>query len=586
MTALNRLSELLRGSLKAAERPFPVTDNLEPVIASLQRHNKAGTGNSVPQDLQQAAVRKFWETQQLDSLKDARLVSFGMCVPSRPSGPCIIEDRQRFMAVLDAKTGVDQWIDEPRWYRRCYQGLVRSYFTYDAKIDHAPVVARKNWVDLRDYLNERTRNIVDKKVNPDWVNTTIDNRQLFGEDPCGPYAAEVLSGDSSKIDHLCDQLGVVKSSWFLRELVLAQVRQATKLGHERFKELIPRLLELLASNLVLRDRGLIMMLDKYASVAHAGINEPLRNASVDWWGNPWLPSNETRWGGVVPAAREMVSEWLKREFIEAFFTKLAEDGVGDRRRANFWLRYVKSMDNIQFALGARALHSRDRDFEALRQKMKGLYTELKTTDSSNNAFIMTLGDLVAVEFGGIGNAFYGYDIRKTLPFDASRPVGTTVNAPNSLKHKHRMLWMQHQDGIKGWNKWEAMFEATLKEHFDIRPNAVPMRVQQRVADPLPAAHETVSPTPVPPTPAVSPPPLASPPVRRHVPEHVGRHSRSEENFSKVALYAYTRAHRLKVEDLKDQNGNLWVRADDSDLGVNKALLGWGFRYRPGKGWWR
>ena len=586
MTMLDRLTGRLRDSQKVAEGSFPVTNDLEEVIVSLERHNRAGTGNSVPQDLQQAAVRKFWETQRLDTLRDARLVSFGICIPSRPTGPCIIEDRQRFIAVLDAKAGVDQWIDEPRWYRRCYQGLVRSYFTYDAKIDQAPAVAKRNWGDLRDYLNARTGNIVDKKVNPDWVTTAVDNRQLFGEDPCGPYAADVLSGDSTKIDRLCEQLGVIKSSWFLRELVLAQVRQATELSHERFKALIPRLLKLLANNQVLRDRGLILIMDKYASVPQAGINEPLRNASVDWWGNPWLPSNVTRWGGVVPAAREMVSEWLKREFIEAFFTKLAEDGVGDRRRANFWLRYVKSMDNIQFALGARAWSSTDRDFEVLRKKMKGLYTRLKTADPSNNAFIMTLGDLVAVEFGGMGNAFYGYDVRKALPFDVSRPVDTTVNAPNSLKHRHRMLWMQHQDNIKGWSKWEAMFEATLKEHFDIRPNTTTTRVPQRASTPSLGTQRTA-----PPAPTSSAPPPANPPAPRHVGHdmaagHETQHARSEETFSQVDLYVYAKAHGLKIENRKEQNGNLWVRADDTNLSVNKALLDWGFRYKSGKGWWR
>ncbi|OYY94442.1 MAG: hypothetical protein B7Y41_06295 [Hydrogenophilales bacterium 28-61-23] len=572
MTALDRLTGLLRSSLSVAERPFPQTDGLDPVIAGLKKHNKSGTGSYVPEDLQQAAIRKFWDAQRFETLKDARLVSFGMCVPNRHSGPCIMEDRQRFQAVLDSQTGVDQWVDEPRWYRRCYQGLLRSYFTYDAKVPQAPSVGKQNWRDLRDYLSERTHNIVDKKVNPDWVTTTVENRQLFGEDPCAPFASDVLSGDTTKLDLLCEQLGVIKSSWFLRELVLAQVRQATKLSHEQFKDLIPRLLELLSKNLVLRDRGLILMLDKYASTEQPGINEPLRNVSVEWWGNPWLPSNETRWGGVVPVAREMVSEWLKREFIEAFFTKLAEDGVGDRRRANFWLRYVKSMEHIQFALGARALNSRDRDFEALRKKMKGLFTELKSTDSSNNAFIMTLGDLVAVEFGGMGNAFYGYDVRKTLPFDASRPVGTTVNAPNSLKHKNRILWMQHQDGIKGWNKWEDMFEATLKMHFDILPNAVTRRTVPRAAAPAPA-------------PTVPPPAPVAP--RRSVQSPGGQTTGSKEcDFSRIALDAFARIHELKVDDNRALNGNLWVRTDDNDLQVNKALLDWGFQYKLGKGWWQ
>lgn len=583
MSALDRLAGLLRGSAGAGTRPLPVDNSIDAVIAGLERHAKAGTSASVPEDLQQQAVRRFWDAQRFDNLKDARLVSFGMCVPSRPAGPCIMEDRQRFQAVLDSRGGVDQWLDDPRWYRRCYQGLVRSYFTYDAFIDKAPAVGRQNWGDLRDYLNERTRNIVDKTVNPDWVTTTVGHRQLFTEDPCAPYAAAVLDGDTSTVDYLCEQLGVIKASWFLRELVLAQVRQATKLGHERFKERIPMLVKLLEGNRVLRDKGLILILDKYASVAQPAIDEPLRNAAVEWWGNPWLPSNEMRWGGVVPKAREMVAEWLKREFIEAFFAKLAEDGVGDRRRANFWLRYAKSMDNIQFALGARALYSADRDFVALRQKMKGLYTELKTTDSSNNAFVMTMGPLVAVEFGGMGNAFYGYDERRVLPFDMSHPVGTTVNAPNSLKHRQRMLWMQHQDGIKGWDKWEEMFEATLKKEFDIRPNVVPQRVPARAAAPQ-AVAPVAPPPPAPPARPVPPaqPVFRPPPAAAPAPTP----SPAANGFSMASLASLARARNLTVDDLSEKNGNLWVRTDDSDLYVNKVLLDWKFTYRQGKGWWR
>lgn len=573
MNALDRLAGLLRGSAGVGARPLPVDGVIDTVIAGLERHAKAGSSASAPEDLQEQAVRRFWDARRFDNLKDARLVSFGMCVPSRPAGPCIMEDRQRFQAVLDNRNGVGQWLDDPRWFRRCYQGLVRSYFTYDALADKAPAVGRQNWGDLRDYLNERTRNIVDKTINPEWVTTAVGNRQLFGDDPCASYAASVLDGDPAAVDHLCEQLGIIKASWFLRELVLAQVRHVTKLGHERFKEHIPMLVRLLEGNRVLRDKGLILILDKYASVAQPAIDEPLRNAAVDWWGNPWLPSNEMRWGGVTPKAREMVAEWLKREFIEAFFTKLAEDGVGDRRRANFWLRYVKSMGNIQFALGARALYSGDRDFVALRQKMKGLYTELKTTDSSNNAFVMTMGSLVAVEFGGMGNAFYGYDERKVRPFDMSKPVVTAKNALNSLKHSHRILWMQHQDGIKGWNKWEEMFEATLAKHFDIRSTVVPQRVTGRAVAQQPAPSAAQPPATAPAQLAPRMPPAAAP-----VPDTT--------RFSLASLTSLARERNLTIDDRTDKNGNLWIRTGDDDRYVNEVLLDWKFTYRPGRGWWR
>ena len=551
MNALDRLSGFLRRSLNVAESiSFAEGEAFDIIINKLETHNKIGSCSSVPEDLQLAAVRRFWDIPRVETLRDARLVSFGLCVPNCPSGPCILEDRKRFRALLDNNTGINKWIDEPRWYRRCYQGLVRSYFTYDGKAAKAHAIGKQNWIDLRAYLNENITKIVDKKVNPDWVTTVGKNTRIFDYDPCNHYAAEYFAGDTRRVDQICEQLGIVKSSWFLRELVLAQVRVATTFSYDRFKELIPRLIAMLSNNLVLRDKGLILILDKYASTSHPGINDTLRNTSVDWWGNPWLPSNETRWGGVIPEARKMVSEWLKREFIEAFFTKLAEDGVGDKRRANFWLRYVKSMD-VQFALGARALHSRDRDFEVLRKKMKGLYTELKTSDSSNNAFIMTLGNLVAVEFGGMGNAFYGYDKRKALPFDASLPVGTAINERNSLKNDNRILKMSHKDGIKGHEKWENLFEETLKQQFGISPYADGRQTHHR-----PFTDNTAQP------------------------------SQSEKQLTLATVMTFARDHGLKVEDLRKLNGNLWVRTDDKNIQVNRMLSRWGFKYKPGKGWWR
>ncbi len=260
----------------------------------------------------------------------------------------------------------------------------------------------------------------------------------------------------------------------------------------------------------------------------------------------------------------MVSGWLKQWLIKEFFTKLAEDGVGDRRRANFWLRYVNLIENsMQFALGAKALYSTDRDFEVLRKNMTGLYTELKGAGSSNNAFIMTLGDLVVVEFGDIG-ALYGYDKSKELLFDTTFPVSSAVDAWNSLRHSSRMLWMKHQDGIKGWNKWEDMFEATLKEHFDISPDAAAKRVTSRFAgtesNPAPA--------------------LVSAPEQRSLLDG------DKRDFSMVNLNFYAGIHGIEVDDRRKLNGNLWIRTDDRDLLVRKTLLDWGFQYKPGKGCWR
>src|SRR5207249_2018302 len=107
----------------------------------------------------------------------------------------------------------------------------------------------------------------------------------------------------------------------------------------------------------------------------------------------------------------------------------------------------------------------------LRAKMKGLTVPLIDTVSSNNAFVMTIGDLVVVEFSGRANALYGYDRRHGLPFELASAVVSARDGRNSLKNSRRQIWLKHADGIHGWNKWEDMFEATLRRQFHVEPAA-------------------------------------------------------------------------------------------------------------------
>ncbi len=587
MTYLQRLANLLANSKPSIEAALGTSNEIDPIVRQLRHHAKAGTQGRVPDDLLAAAARQFWLSRKLDSLREARLVSFGLSLPIHTDGRSLMDDRERFLAVLDAKTGVDQWIDRPRWYRRCYQGLVRSYFTYDGKAEHASKSGRQNWGDLRDYLRGNARRIVEAGSNPDWVSTTTSHEAIFGDAPCDRYADSVLSGDSSIVETVCLHLNISKASWFLRELIHAQIKEATRKDDHSFEILLPRLLNLLNSHPTLRDQGMVMVLDRYASMKQVPLNLTLRDAAVAWWGNPWLPSNESCWGGVHSETREMVSDWLKREFVETFFEKLAKDGTGDRRRAKFWLRYVKSMTDIRFALGANALSSKDKDFIALRAKMKGLYTAIVDGPVDNNAFIMTLGKLIAVEFGSGGNALYGYHAERSLPFDSAMPVRTVVNAKNSLKDDRRILKLSHTDGVHGWNKWEDRFDETLRGFF-VRPiieaslsiaSEVVPPVSSNQSLPVPSENRVtpISAPPIPTTTQVTP--INAPPI-------LATSSWANCRYSKQALKIFANSNGLDLDDLSARNGNVWVRYHDNDQEVTAVLQNWGFKYKADKGWWR
>jgi hypothetical protein len=227
----------------------------------------------------------------------------------------------------------------------------------------------------------------------------------------------------------------------------------------------------------------------------------------------------------------------------------------------FWKRYVNAIDDIHFALGTDARSSRTRDFVELRTKMKGRTVPLIDAVSSNNAFVMTIGDLVVVEFSGRANALYGYDRRHGLPFDMSMPVVTAKDRRNSLKSGRRHIWLKHGDGIHGWNKWEEMFEATLREHFHVEPIA-----RAKIAKPPKQSERSSNPTPAPDSRFVS--------------------GSGAVPYSRTGLNQFAAEQGLEVLDNTSLGGNLWIRSPQWSPLVVRVLSAWGFKFKAEKGWWK
>jgi N6-adenosine-specific RNA methylase IME4 len=111
--------------------------------------------------------------------------------------------------------------------------------------------------------------------------------------------------------------------------------------------------------------------------------------------------------------------------------------------------------------------------------------------------------------------------------------------------------MTHKDAVNGFEKWEDMFADRLETHFGILPDSS-IRFRER---------STITPK-------------------------SSTQSSSVPEFSRTAFHAFANLYSLKVDDLSYKNGNLWVRIGDTNVQVTKVLKDWGFRYKPGKGWWR
>lgn len=532
---LTRLEELIKEA-QTVRPEICSCEEMDKVLRIIEKRAKAGSPSDEPKDLQIEAVVKFWHTGEFESLQQARRVSFGLAVHPWNDERCLMEDRDRFDLVLDR---LREWETTPCLFRRCYQGLVRSYFDYDGLGRDTPETGLRNWSRLRSYLLEKVTLIKDATINPDWVACVLENRGLFSESPCAAYAQDLLEGRDEQVRNMQQLLGITDASWFTRELIFSLIDHACSQDHALFMSMVDGLLKLIKENEMLRDRGLRRILNRYAEISN---NPPqhdnLKRLSVDTWGSPLLPSNEYRWIGVTKKACQMVKDWLKLVFIEIFFHKLAQDDIGDKRRLNFWMQYINLIDNIHFALGSHAMHSQDKDFVELRKKLKGHIVELRDVNPRNNAFIMSMGDLVAVEFSGQSNAFYGYN-RHSLPFDLSMPVYTMVDWKNSLKNSSHSLRLIHSDS--GSNKWESRFMHELRKNFGLILNDE--KKQPAAKSFMPMVY-------------------------------------SEENLKRLV-----KRFGGKIVDNRKKGGVLLVIMGDLPE-ASSVLKSWGFSYRPETGWWK
>lgn len=612
MDFLGTLSHLM--SLASSNTPVEIrsSSDIDIVKLELEKRVKSSGLSSEPVDLQIEAVKRFLQTGHIATLRDARRVAFGLVVPTAPNRACLMEEKELFGEALNE---FDRWKNQsnPRQYSKCYQGLVRSYFDYDGEGRQTPEVGQVNWRKLRDYLNENANKIRSKGVNPDWITCATSNVKLFSDDPCGAYGKDLLTGKEDVVNEIRRLLNISDNSWFTWEIVLARLREATKLSDTAFQSEISSLLRLIGNKPNLRNAGLKILLNRHVKIPTKPQHHQLKDYSVACWGNPWLPSNNDSWGGISPEARQMVVEWLSKEYIELFFTKLAQDGLSDTRRVKFWSKYVKSIGSMYFALGGRARDPHERDFVELRQRLEGLTVPLQDVNGNNNAFIMQMGNLIAVEFSGRSNSFYGYDVMQGMPFDTSQTLYTPVDGFNSLKRSNHVLKLSHTDNIRGYAGWEDRFAAELRQKFGIIPDA---EIKKKTADKKlsiirPTAEKDASRITLPldfgdtGTNNDSSKPIAvsrtdSSRSRKLVKDQApvqptsssGSRSSNPSPFPKNRPFSIKNLHEFsvktgfKIHDHSEKGGALWVYASYHIDNAREVLSAWGFKYTAGKGWWK
>ena len=168
-------------------------------------------------------------------------------------------------------------------------GLLDAYFRYDPETSP---VGKANWQSLRAWLENDLDNLL-RRTNPNlrdclaWLKTLESERGLLNaSDQVKPFAAEALQGKQERLDRIKTDLDIPPTSWFWRELVLAQIREATILSDDHFKETLQPLAQLLKEHKLLWDDGLKHLLTRYHACQHHTAHESLKALALEAWHKP------------------------------------------------------------------------------------------------------------------------------------------------------------------------------------------------------------------------------------------------------------------------------------------------------------
>jgi hypothetical protein len=441
----------------------PDVSTLERIAEGVDRF-LAGAEATPPVDKQAEAIRRFHATNRFDSFAHAVNTSFGcgqrVTISDKPY--VLLADAVRLPRLIEL---VDAYHQKPRPFARCYRGLLASYFHYD--VDFADEQGKRGWQHVRQYLRDRRKAaLAIAATRLEWMNGLARFETVFDDDPCRPFGRNAIEGVPEEFEELSSKLTVPDSSWLVRRYVMAQVDAAVRMHHDRFRALVPQVLELLSRHEVLFDEGLAKVLDRYHSLSSTELEAQLRDVSVKRWGNPWLTANQARWGRVRDETRAMVATWLKLGLLEDFFQLLAHERGTDRRRLRFWSQYVHCVDDMYLVLGSDAKWNRGADYMRLRERAKGRIADLTSSPASNNAFVMVIGKHVVVEFGETGNACFVFR-REGLPFRLASGADLAANR-TALKHDGRKLRLRHMD--RSVETWEDIFDRELSTTCQISPH--------------------------------------------------------------------------------------------------------------------
>jgi hypothetical protein len=540
--AVKRLQALLSGALECRVASQPVPKALTKVIADLEKSLGNPGADRPHRDRVIEAVVDFRRTLELKPFSRARLVCFGICEPVSNARDLLIDDERLFARTLEL---LKAYSERPHLYRRCYFGLLTNYFKYDPESDLATVAGQSNWRMLRSYLSNGMKLLLGPGEEREWVSVLRNHANLLTDNPLDRYGREALKGESRELKSVREGLGIEDTSWVFSRLVNAAISAVVAETDNGFIGHLQSALRLLAQKTFYQREGVARLVNRYAEMNQTPVHADLRDAALDVFGSPWVDSRNSAWGRVTKEGRTMIRQWVSLKLMTHFFEILSGDPNTDHRRLEFWRGYHKQVGVIYIALGRRANASRSPDMNQLRMLVGDHKLDLVGEAAGNNAFLMRMGNVYALEFGMKGSACFIFRA-KDLPFE---PKGA-VRLDRSVLREASVARLTHNDMMAG--TWEQQFSEELKRLGLVADDKMgrPARRSQRKAD-----------------------------------GEGGAASYDASRYSWAALAAFADIHGLSLRDMTPQGGRVWVSGASRTGPIASQLTAWGFTWAEARGAW-
>ena len=207
------------------------------------------------------------------------------------------------------------------------------------------------------------------------------------------------------------------------------------------------------------------------------LQDTAKNMAFKLIGDPAISSNWTIFENAtqsekieLSSARDILNEWVTKQFISVFFEKC----INDPRRKRFWLKMSKNITSFKVfgPLGVKQKLKQDARISEF------VDNRFQKTDSQKqvSAFLMHVKDYKFIEFSDPGYAFYAYKQSNTTAPSFNRKYYSVEdfrngNMPLLLNRQGHTLYnyvdegrLRHTDGDM---KWEDVFSIWINKKAGI-----------------------------------------------------------------------------------------------------------------------